>query len=259
MWANPVVSPLTTRMPAPRSRPLLTCSIRPSSRPADVDALVLGEHLGELGAVASRRGEDPLQHVPLDHRVSLTVPRDARRLPTSGGPEDARTGRTLAPMGVEVGLRGDVIARRRRRRHGRRAAAPGRSRCSARHASSRCSRRRRSPRSTVGSPAGSTTVGMRVQIDHLQPTAVGGEVVRRGGARADRGTTAHVHRLGLRRARPRRRRQGHPRRGRRRALPRQVRVSAPCERTALRSFGALTQQPARAEKSGLSRGCDVRG
>lgn len=25
-------------------------------------------------------------------------------------------------------------------------------------------------------PAGSTTVGMRVQLDHLQPTAVGGEV-----------------------------------------------------------------------------------
>ena len=37
VWANPVVSPAITRMPAPRSRPLVTCSTRPSSSPADVD------------------------------------------------------------------------------------------------------------------------------------------------------------------------------------------------------------------------------
>ncbi len=39
VWANPVVSPATTRMPAPRSRPLVTCSTRPSSSPADVERL----------------------------------------------------------------------------------------------------------------------------------------------------------------------------------------------------------------------------
>ena len=36
VWANPVVSPLITRIPAPRSRPEVTCSIRPSSSPTEV-------------------------------------------------------------------------------------------------------------------------------------------------------------------------------------------------------------------------------
>ena len=39
MWAYPVVSPLTTRMPAPRSRPEVTCSTLPSSRLAEEDRL----------------------------------------------------------------------------------------------------------------------------------------------------------------------------------------------------------------------------
>ena len=39
VWAKPVVSPATTRMPAPRSRPLVTCSTRPSSSAADVERL----------------------------------------------------------------------------------------------------------------------------------------------------------------------------------------------------------------------------
>ena len=39
VWANPVVSPTTTRMPAPRSRPETTSSTRPSSRIADDDRL----------------------------------------------------------------------------------------------------------------------------------------------------------------------------------------------------------------------------
>ena len=39
VYANPVVSPLITRMPAPESRPLETCSTRPSSRPAPIERL----------------------------------------------------------------------------------------------------------------------------------------------------------------------------------------------------------------------------
>ena len=67
MWANPVVSPLTTRMPAPRSRPLVTCSMRPSSSAADRGPLVLGEHLGELAAGAHRRAEHPFEYVGFDY------------------------------------------------------------------------------------------------------------------------------------------------------------------------------------------------
>ena len=59
-------------------------------------------------------------------------------------------------------------------------------------------------------PPGHTTVGMRVQIDHLQPTAVGDRGHRRGDAREDRRSPAHVHRVSVRYQRIGGRRKGHP-------------------------------------------------
>ena len=69
---------------------------------------------------------------------------------------------------------------------------------------------------------GQTSVGMRVQIDHLQPTPgrCGGR--RRGPRRQDRGTSHLVHGDRHRFRWPRRRRQGDPRGRRRRQVPLQV-------------------------------------
>ena len=64
---------------------------------------------------------------------------------------------------------------------------------------------------------GTTSVGYRVQLDHLAPTAVGGKVRAEATLETDRGPPPHVPGLGERRPRPRRRRPHHP--GRRRARP----------------------------------------
>jgi fluoroacetyl-CoA thioesterase len=55
---------------------------------------------------------------------------------------------------------------------------------------------------------GETTVGMRVQLDHLAPIAVGSTVTAERQAREGRGPSPQVLRVGDRRPRPRGRRQG---------------------------------------------------
>ena len=72
-------------------------------------------------------------------------------------------------------------------------------------------RKRRSRRSTASSPRARTSVGYRVQLDHLAPTAVGGHVHAEATLEADRGPPAHLPGVGERRPRPRRRRPHHPR------------------------------------------------
>ena len=69
VWANPVVSPTTTRMPAPRSRAEESSSTRPSSRTAPGRVAVLCEHLGELAALLERRAEHPLHDIGIDERL----------------------------------------------------------------------------------------------------------------------------------------------------------------------------------------------
>ena len=94
---------------------------------------------------------------------------------------------------------------------------------------------------------GTTTVGYRVQLDHLAPTAVGGQRPGRGHARGRRGPAAHVPGVGQRRARARRGRADHPGRRRARALPREGRRgSADGPTTCPRPAGRPPPTPARA-------------
>jgi hypothetical protein len=65
--AKPVVSPFTTRMPAPRSRPLVTCSIRPSSSPADVDRLSSTNTSANSAPVRTAVAEHLGEHILVDH------------------------------------------------------------------------------------------------------------------------------------------------------------------------------------------------
>ncbi len=199
-------------------------------------AFVLGVDLGELAARSHRRGEHPFQDVVVDHPVEATggalggSGRGRRERPASatwtvGRTTGVPTPWALAwpPVTVATGLRGEakmVVGEARTRRapwvgHGRRA----------RHAAADRPvrggllpghRRRRSP-------TGTTTVGMKVRLDHLQPSPVGATVIAEAMLSQGRGPPPDVHRLGLRRPRPRRRRQGGARRRRRRALPGQVR------------------------------------
>ena len=99
--------------------------------------------------------------------------------------------------------------------------------CSRRRASSCSPSGPPSRRSTVTSRPGETTVGYRVQLDHLAPVPVGDEVARRGRPRVRRGSPAHVPGVGEAPGRPRRRRPDHPGRGRAVPLPRQSRRQRP--------------------------------
>ena len=68
--AYPVVSPRTTRIPAPRSWPDTSSSMRPSSRRAEV-ALGSGEHFGEFAAATQGRGEGSFEDIGFDHVTFL--------------------------------------------------------------------------------------------------------------------------------------------------------------------------------------------
>ena len=81
---------------------------------------------------------------------------------------------------------------------------------------------RRRPRARLGE----TTVGMKVQLDHLAPSAIGHTVVAEATVEKVVGRRRALHRVGERRPRPGRRGPGHPRRGRRRPLRRQGRRPA---------------------------------
>ena len=82
------VSPATTRMPAPRSRPLVTCSTRPSSSPADVERLSSAYTSANSPPEPHRRGQHPFQHVVVDHGGHA-----------SGGPFGRRSDPVRIPCG----------------------------------------------------------------------------------------------------------------------------------------------------------------
>ena len=71
VWAKPVVSPRTTRMPAPRLRPVASSSTRPSSSRALDAGPVLGEDLREVAAARQRDGQGAFDDIVCDH---ITVP-----------------------------------------------------------------------------------------------------------------------------------------------------------------------------------------
>ena len=72
---------------------------------------------------------------------------------------------------------------------------------------------------------GCSTVGVRVQIEHISPTPVGGTVTAEANLEKVEGRRLIFHVVGARRPGPGRRRQDHPRAGRRRTLPRQDALS----------------------------------
>ena len=66
MWAKPVVSPSTTRIPAPRERPDDSSSTLRSSSMALGRRGVLGEHLRHVAAPGQGGGEHAFEHVRVD-------------------------------------------------------------------------------------------------------------------------------------------------------------------------------------------------
>ena len=172
--------------------------------------LVLGVHLGELGAGAYSTGEHPFQDVA--GRSRETMPTGDRRRPLA---VDDRVNLANGPA-----WRRQDDGRPTPTRHGRSDRA--RSTCSARPRLIALCEEAAVAAVADALDAGCTTVGMRVQLDHLQPTRGRCRGRRRGRARTDRGPAPDVHRVGVRRRRPGRRRQGHPRPRRRRALHGQV-------------------------------------
>ena len=180
VWAKPVVSPTTTRMPAPRSRPE-----RELLDPAVVEA-------------GRRRPACPRRTPRRSRRRSAA----RRRAPAGSRPRRAPVasllGRSgcLGPAGTRLRIvpgcpsnpassapgRADGHRRRHRHRH-----ALGRRR-RARHAPGRRPGRGgdASPPSPATSADGETTVGMRVQLDHLAPSAVGAKVPPRPRSRRSR-------------------------------------------------------------------------
>ena len=194
VWAKPVVSPTTTRMPAPRSRPEDSSSTRPSSSMADDD---------RLSSTNTSAKSPPVR------RAAARVRWMAASSSTGDLVSDGRAGvwrraaavTTRSRRGGQAGAvspAGGVAAYCTRVPLQPGLAAPStstcatttrpspcaraRCRCWPRPDSSPCARRRRSRRSPATVPDGHTTVGMRVQLDHLAPTAVGCEVTRRGAA-----------------------------------------------------------------------------
>src|SRR5579884_202922 len=195
VWANPVVSPTTTRMPAPRSRPEPSSSTRPSSSDADVL---------RRSSTNTSANSPPVRRAPPSTRSSTSLWITAAPRLAGGKGEDLLYRR--AP--------GD---RPRRARHpvGRRE----------RHGHCHAFRRRSGPRHP---PAGRPlrTGGLpgrgraaRGGADHggyagavRPPGSHGGRGIGDGGgdARAGRGTPAHLHRVGQRPWRPRGGGQGDP-------------------------------------------------
>jgi fluoroacetyl-CoA thioesterase len=118
VWAKPVVSPDTTRMPAPRSRPELSSSTRPVVEHRAGGAPILDEHLGEVAAGA-------LTVTEADTAISML----SGEVPVLATPRLVALFEETAMKAIEGQL-----------------------------------------------PDTETTVGMRVQVDHLAPTAVGDAV-----------------------------------------------------------------------------------
>ena len=206
--ANPVVSPRTTRMPAPRSRPEVSSSTLPSSSRAD-EARRSSTNTSAKSPPPRKRGvQGPFQHC-------------VRR---SSDLRSSRCGQPSypTPMPVEPGLVataemivGDADTALALRSGDVPVLATPRVVSLAEEATVLA----------VGDrlEAGTTSVGYRVQLDHLAPTAVGGRVTAEAVLEVGRGPAAHVPGVGERRPRPRRRGPHHPGRGRARPLPREGR------------------------------------
>ena len=198
--AKPVVSPRTTRSPAPRSRPETSSSTRPSSkRPLDdrrSSTNTSAKSPPSRNAWSSVACSTSVRSA--DSHVRLGIVRSRRHAESTPGAYRKRM--ALAPgltasvtlvvdeadTALAIGS-GDVPV-----------LATPRVVALAEQATRRGDRR-------ASSPDGQTTVGYEVQLAHLTPTPVGRHGGRRGDARAGRGPAAHVPRLGERRPRARRR------------------------------------------------------
>ena len=114
VWAKPVVSPTTTRMPgaplAARGQLLDPAVVEPGRRAAPV----LGEHLGELAAGAQRDAEHALHHRLVDHGTPFRPPAAGTRAALARG-EATRVPLAIVP--VKIGVSGEVELTVTRRRH----------------------------------------------------------------------------------------------------------------------------------------------
>ena len=217
--------------------------------------LVLGVDLGELAAGPHRRRQHPFEDVVIDHPAQATGGPDpaGRRCRAAGRRETGRV--SLASVSVTRRDGGDGRARRgeddgERGRHGARARLRDASTCSARRGVVALCEEACCRAIAADLPPGATTVGMKVRLDHLQPSPIGATVVGRGdaakveGARLtftvsasdDRGLVA-VGKVGARR---RRRRPLHDqvRQLRLLTIPAAVLrpdIGRPCDRHALRA------------------------
>src|SRR5690606_38101904 len=183
VWAKPVVSPTTTRMPAPRSRPEDSSSTRPSSSMADDERLSSTNTSAKSPPV--RRAAASVRWIVASSSTATSRSVDGR----DGGGERLGRGRAgiprFSPAGrvspyctrvpLQLGLAARVVLDVH---HDDTAGAmhtgevpvlsPPRLVALCEQASLQAVRGQ--------VPEGRTTVGMRVQLDHLAPTAVGSKV-----------------------------------------------------------------------------------
>ncbi len=167
MWAKPVVSPTMTRIPAPRSRPgrqVLDLAVVEHARWSWRRSSTNSSASSPAGA--QRGVEGPLDQAVVEQRGLL---------PGSGcGALSRRPGRGVSyPGAPRTRTARQRQADRRRRRH-RGGDALGRgARCWPRPALIALCEEAALAAVADQVPAGQTTVGMRVQVDHLAPTSVG--------------------------------------------------------------------------------------
>ena len=172
MWAKPVVSPAITRTPGTAvttAGDLLDATVVERRRRR---ALVLGVDLGELATGPHGGRQHPFQHVVVDHPGHAT-----------GGPigEPGPAGQRRAPLScpavaVSTGLRGeaelvvgDADTARSLRSGTVDVLATPRLLALCEEASCRAI--------ASALDAGTTSVGMRVGLDHVQPSGIGERVV----------------------------------------------------------------------------------
>ena len=231
VWAKPVVSPTTTRMPAPRSRPEVSSSTLPSSSRADDDRLSSTKTSAKSPPVSQRGAEDPGDDGLFDHGwascgagVGLVTGDGAAPLP-------ARVASTCAlaaparsayrnPVPVKPGLSASVEL----------VVSDADTAVAMRSGSVPVLATPRlialAEEASVAAldghlAVGETSVGTKVQIDHLAAHRRGQDGAGRGQRREGQRAPGDLHGVGQRRPGTGGGRPGHPGRGRRGAVPRQ--------------------------------------
>ena len=208
VWAKPVVSPTTTRMPAPRSRPEVSSSTLPSSSRADDDRLSSTKISAKSPPVSQGGAEHPADDGLFDHgwaSCGAVTGSDGR----SGGSAPARGRARCAlaaparsayrnPVPVKPGLSAavelvvsDADTAVAMRSGSVPVLATPRLIALCEEASVAALEGHLAP--------GETSVGTKVQIDHLAATGRGPDGAGRGQRREGQRAADHLHGVGQRR------------------------------------------------------------